>query len=147
VTSSAFAEEQAIPVKYPCDGENISPPLKWSGMPAQAVTLALIADDPDAGSGTFVHWVAFNFAGNMTELAEGVSGKMPASIVEGRNGAGAAGYRGPCPPSGNHRYFFKIYALDTTLNLGANATKQDVERAMAGHILAQGELMGRYQRQ
>lgn len=145
VTSDAFAEGQDIPVRYTCDGDEVSPPLKWADVPTGTKSIAIIVDDPDT-SNTFVHWVAFNFPATMTELGEGASGKMPSAVVEGKNGGGSAGYRGLCPPGGPHRYFFKVYALDIIPDLGSNARKQDLESKMAGHILAQGQMMGRYQR-
>ncbi len=143
LTSSAFGEGESIPRKYTCDGEDLSPPLGWSGVPGEAKSLALIVDDPDAPGGTFVHWVLFDLSVDVKELPEGIKGVG----VEGVNDFRRRGYSGPCPPRGSgHRYFFKIYALDGKLNLAAGASKRDVERAMLGHILAQGQLTGRYRR-
>jgi Raf kinase inhibitor-like YbhB/YbcL family protein len=154
ITSPAFDEGGTIPVKYSCDGENISPPLEWSGVPKEAQSLALIVDDPDAPIGTYVHWVVYNMEAGLTNLPEGVAIYAPVEYqdtgaigVEGKNGSGNEGYRGPCPPGGNpHRYYFKLYALDTPLDLPAGATKKQLESAMQGKILAQGQLMGKYSR-
>ncbi len=143
ITSSAFEEEGRIPQKYTCEGQDISPPLAWSGVPDGAQSLVLIADDPDAPIGTWVHWVLYDLPPETTELAEGASG----TGTEGINDFKRTGYGGPCPPPGNpHRYFFKLYALDTTLNLKPKATKKAVVKAMQGHILAQGQLMGTFSR-
>ena len=143
VTSSAFTEGGDIPVKYTCDAENISPQLAWSPIPGGTQNLALIMDDPDAPVGTWVHWVLYNLSPDINELSEGVQGVG----VVGKNSWGKAEYGGPCPPPGKpHRYFFKLYALDTELSLQPGATKEDVENAMQGHILAQGQLMGNYGR-
>jgi Raf kinase inhibitor-like YbhB/YbcL family protein len=142
VSSSAFSEGQSIPEKYTCDGQNVSPPIKWSGAPEKTKSIALICEDPDALSGAFTHWVLYDLPGTTKELAEGSSdgGK------EGVNGFGKKGYGGPCPPPGPaHRYFFRIYALDTG-SLSNAGSKEDVTAAMQGHILAQGQLMGRYKR-
>jgi Raf kinase inhibitor-like YbhB/YbcL family protein len=143
IISTAFAPNGIIPKRHTCDGENLSPPLEWKNLPPQTQSIALIMDDPDAPMGTFVHWVTFNIPPEVTEFAEGEKGIG----VEGINDFRKVGYGGPCPPRGsNHRYFFKIYALDTKLNLDSRATKKDLEKAMQGHILAQGELIGRYGR-
>lgn len=149
ITSSAFSEGNSIPKKYTCDAEDASPPLAWSGAPAGTKSLALIADDPDAPVGTWVHWVIYNLPPTLTELKEGIA-KTPTLEgigVQGTNDFRKTGYGGPCPPRGKpHRYFFKLYALDTALNLQAGASKTDLEKAMRGHILAQGQLMGTYGR-
>ncbi len=143
ITSPSFVDGQLIPKKYTCDSSNISPQLDWTGVPAGAQSLALIADDPDAPGGTWVHWVLFNIPVTMSGLPEGVKG----SGVQGRNDFSKLGYGGPCPPKGPaHRYFFKLYALDRSLSLNEGARKADVEKAMAGHILGQGQLMGKYGR-
>lgn len=143
VTSSAFNEGETIPVEYTCNGKNISPPLAWSGIPADTKTLALIADDPDAPAGIWVHWVLFNLPGQTEGLVAGV---LKAG-VEGTNSSRKTGYSGPCPPPGKpHRYFFKLYALDASLDIGAGASKAELEKAMQGHILAQGQLMGTFSR-
>jgi Raf kinase inhibitor-like YbhB/YbcL family protein len=148
ITSDAFSEGQTIPKKFTCDGPDVSPPLSWSDVPTGAQSLALIADDPDAPVGTWVHWVIYNMDANTRELPEGVEKKDELSIgLQGRNDFRRIGYGGPCPPPGKpHRYFFKLYALDTKLNLKSGATKAEVEQAMKGHILGQTELMGRYGR-
>jgi Raf kinase inhibitor-like YbhB/YbcL family protein len=147
--SSAFADGEAIPLRYTCDGEDLSPPLAWGEPPAGTLSLALIADDPDAPVGTWVHWVLFNLPADTRSLPEGL---LPEAAVagglQGINGWKELGYGGPCPPKGStHRYFFKLYALDTALDLEAGASKADVEKAMDGHILGQGQLVGRYGRQ
>jgi Raf kinase inhibitor-like YbhB/YbcL family protein len=150
VTSSAFAEGAAIPEEYTCQGKDISPPLKWSGVPSEAKSLALVMDDPDAPMGTWVHWVLYDLASSMTELPEGMSAREHISAGSGKEGLNdfkRLGYGGPCPPAGKpHRYFFKLYALDTTLDLKPGAKKKDLERAMEKHILAQGQLIGTYKR-
>jgi len=143
VTSAAFVQGEPIPVRYTCDGEDLSPPLSWRGVPPGTQSLVLIMDDPDAPVGTWVHWVLYNVPPEVEELPEGVSGIG----VEGMNSWQRTGYGGPCPPAGKpHRYFFKVYALDAPMNLPTGATKAQVERAMQGHLLAQGELMGTYGR-
>ena len=146
--SDAFANGQSIPVKYSCRGKNISPALTWNEPPAGTRSFALIVDDPDAPFGTWVHWVLFNIPANTRGLPEDLSitGKNtdPNAIHVGKNSSGRMGYDGPCPPSGTHRYFFKLYALNTTLNLLPGATKEQVLKEMQGHILAQGELMGTF---
>lgn len=142
IQSLAFTHNQQIPSKYTCDGENINPPLTFSDIPEGAKSLALINDDPDAPVGTWIHWTVWNIPPQTKEVKE--NGKPEG--VEGTTSFGKPGYGGPCPPSGTHRYFFKLYALDTILELNTSATKQDLEEAMAGHILAQGELIGLYAR-
>ena len=148
--SPAFQDGDTIPEKYTCDGRDISVPLKWSGVPANTKSLALIADDPDAPMGTWVHWVVFNIPKHVQELHEAVSFKADSSFsgtIEGKTDFGRTGYGGPCPPRGPaHRYFFKLYALDTTLDLTDKATKADLEKAMKGHILASGIIVGKYAR-
>jgi Raf kinase inhibitor-like YbhB/YbcL family protein len=150
LTSSAFAEGAPIPEEYTCQGKDISPPLKWSGVPSEAKSLALIMDDPDAPMGTWVHWVLYDLASSMTELPQGMSAREhigAGSGKEGLNDFKRLGYGGPCPPPGKpHRYFFKLYALDTTLDLKPGAKKKDLERAMEKHILGQGQLIGTYKR-
>jgi Raf kinase inhibitor-like YbhB/YbcL family protein len=141
VRSSAFEPNRPIPKKYSCDGQDINPPLSIEGIPKEAKTLALIMDDPDAPSGTFDHWVVYNIPASTSQIGEN---SVPGT--EGLNSARQAGYMGPCPPSGTHRYFFKVYALDTELKLGANSKKKDVEKAVQNHILAKGELVGLYSR-
>jgi Raf kinase inhibitor-like YbhB/YbcL family protein len=149
LTSTAFAEGGTIPKQFTCDGEDASPPLAWSGIPANAYSLALIADDPDAPVGTWVHWVIFDMPSTLTGLPQGVTKTLsiPDTSTQGKNDFGKPGYGGPCPPKGKpHRYFFKLYALDAKLNLKPGASKAEVENAMKGHILAQGQLMGLYGR-
>ena len=149
LTSTAFQPGGTIPKKFTCDGPDVSPALAWSEAPAGTKSFALIMDDPDAPVGTWVHWVLYDLPAGMHELAEGVTKQeeLPDGARQGRNDFRRIGYGGPCPPAGPaHRYFFKLYALDQKLGLKAGATKADVEKAMKGHILAQGELMGRYGR-
>lgn len=144
VKSTAFEQGQLIPKKYTCDGEDVNPPLTIEGIPKEAKTLALIMDDPDAPGGTFDHWVIWNISAQTSSIAE-----HSAPGKEGKNGFGKVGYNGPCPPPGTHRYFFKMYALDAELKLGSilgTPKKKDLEKAMQGHILAKGELMGTYHR-
>ena len=148
LTSMAFKEGGEIPQKYTCDGENVSPPLAWNGVPEGAKSLALIVDDPDAPSGTFVHWVLYRLPATTTELAEAVPvhGALPSGAVQGRNGFKKVGYGGPCPPSGTHRYYFHLYALKDSLRLEPGATRQDLDAAMESLIIARTQLMGRYTR-
>ena len=148
LTSAAFKEGQPIPRQYACDGVNVSPPLEWTGVPKSAKTIAIIADDPDAPSGTWVHWVLYNLPAENIGMVENlpVTENLKAGGFQGKNDFKEIGYGGPCPPSGTHRYFFKIYALDSELPLKAGATKADVETAMQGHLIAQGQLMGTYRR-
>jgi Raf kinase inhibitor-like YbhB/YbcL family protein len=149
VTSSAFQAGQTIPAKYTCEGADISPPLEWSGVPASAKSLALICDDPDAPVGTWLHWVLYDLPVTATELAEKVppSESLSFGAKQGINDFKRVGYGGPCPPPGKpHRYCFKLYALDVDLGLKPRATKQELLRAMDGHVLAEAQLMGTYQR-
>lgn len=149
IKSSVFDEGGMIPKRYTCDDADISPPLSWTGAPEGTKSFVLISDDPDAPVGTWVHWVIFNIPANIGELPEMVppSKSLPDGTKQGTNDFRKIGYGGPCPPGGTHRYYFKLYALDTKLNLDAGATKADVTRAMQGHILAECHLMGRYSRQ
>lgn len=148
LTSTALKEGEAIPRTYTCDGVNVSPPFEWSGVPKAAKTLVIIADDPDAPGGMWVHWVLYNLPADNIGFVENLPAteKLVAGGFQGKNDFEKIGYGGPCPPSGTHRYFFKIYALDVELPLKAGATKAEVEKAMSGHIVAQGQLMGTYQR-
>src|SRR5712671_5190520 len=148
LTSVAFKEGQSIPRTYTCDGVNISPPLEWTGVPKTATTLAIIVDDPDAPAGTWVHWVLYNLPADNIGVVENVpaSENLKAGGFQGKNDFGKFGYGGPCPPSGTHRYVFKIYALDVDLPLKAGATKADVMKAMEGHMVLQGQLIGTYRR-
>jgi Raf kinase inhibitor-like YbhB/YbcL family protein len=149
VTSSAFDDGGMIPPKYTADGQNASPPLDWMGAPENTRSLALIADDPDAPVGTWVHWVLYNIPAASTSLPERIppDTTLDSGALHGVNDFGRYGYGGPSPPSGTHRYYFKIYALDTMLDIDPGQTKDELLRAMKGHILAQCELMGRYKRQ
>jgi Raf kinase inhibitor-like YbhB/YbcL family protein len=145
VTSEAFKEGDEIPLRYTCDGLDVSPPLKWSLVPNGTQTLALIVDDPDDSRGTFVHWVIYNMPKGTTGLPEDASNQpLPEGAVQGVNGTGKVGYRGPCPHSGSHRYLFKVYALDTKLDFDGGATGERLLHAMENHILAEGHLMGTY---
>ncbi len=149
MTSKAFAQGAAIPGKYTCDAQNVSPPLTWTGTPPGTKSLALIADDPDAPGGTWVHWVVYDLAAPTVELPEDTpkSQFLAGGAKQGLNDFRHLGYGGPCPPPGKpHRYFFKLYALDTELALKPGASKKEVERAMDKHILAQAQLMGTYKR-
>jgi Raf kinase inhibitor-like YbhB/YbcL family protein len=140
VKSSAFERGKQIPAKYTCDGNNVSPPLTVEDIPEKTKSLAIIMEDHDAPAGLFIHWVAWNIPPT-AEIKENATGGSA-----GLNGARKKGYFGPCPPSGTHRYFFKVYALDIMLNLGSLGEKEDLENAMQGHVLMQGELMGLYHR-
>ena len=151
LSTAAFPAGGSIPAKYTCDGADVSPALAWGGTPAGTVSFALIADDPDAPAGTWVHWVLFNLPGTSAALPENVpkTDQLPefGGALQGRNDFKRVGYGGPCPPPGRpHRYYFKLYALDVALPLKAGATKQDVERAMRGHVIAEASLMGTYAR-
>jgi Raf kinase inhibitor-like YbhB/YbcL family protein len=149
LTSTAFSQGDPIPAKYTCDGQDISPPLGWSDPPEGTRSFALINDDPDAPVGTWDHWVIYNLPSEARSLPEAVSSdaELPDGSRNGQNSWRRLGYGGPCPPSGTHRYFFKLYALDTSLGLDPGAGKQQVLTAMEGHILGQVELMGVYSRQ
>ncbi|MCX7726443.1 MAG: YbhB/YbcL family Raf kinase inhibitor-like protein [Chitinispirillaceae bacterium] len=148
LTSKAFQHEGMIPSVYTCDGEDISPPLEWTDVPSNVKSFALICDDPDAPMGTWVHWVIYNIPADSRSLEE----KVPTLEVlknetcQGINDFRKVGYGGPCPPSGVHRYFFKLYALDTTLKPEKGVTKDKLLKMMKGHILAEAQLMGKYSR-
>lgn len=149
LTSPAFSEGGTIPRKYTCDGDDLSPPLVWRNVPQGTESIALICDDPDAPMGTWVHWVMYDIPPTASGLPEGVPAveTLPDGSKQGINDFKRIGYGGPCPPPGRpHRYFFRIYALDTVPGLGPGATKDALLRSMEGHILAQGQLMGRYGR-
>ena len=148
VISAAFQEGGMIPRQYTCDGQNISPPLAWDFLPSNAETLALIVDDPDARGRTWVHWVLFDLPTSAKNLAENVAPQetIAGGGKQGTNDFLKVGYGGPCPPSGTHRYYFRVYALDKELRLDSKTTKDQLTKAMAGHVLAQGELMARYGR-
>jgi Raf kinase inhibitor-like YbhB/YbcL family protein len=146
---SVFKSKQPIPLKYTCDGDNISPPLRFLQVPADAKSLALIVDDPDAPRGTFDHWIVWNLPPDLKELTEGAKEliRLSPKPLQGLNGYQKTYYQGPCPPTGKpHHYHFKLYALDRLLSLSEGAAKQEVEKAMQGHILAQAEIIGIYQR-
>lgn len=147
ITSSAFLEGQPIPAAYTCDGEGKSPPLAWTGAPAGTRSFALIMDDPDAPMGTFVHWVIYNLPSKAAGLPEAMprDARLADGSAQGRNSGGRVGYTGPCPPGGTHRYFSKLYALDIVLD-DFPAGKNELLKAMDGHILAQGQLVGTYSR-
>jgi Raf kinase inhibitor-like YbhB/YbcL family protein len=142
LTSPSFNEGEPIPVKFSCDGDDISPELDWFGTPEGTVSMALIMDDPDAPVGTWVHWVLYDLPMDLSGLREGMTGVGQ----DGTNSWNRTGYGGPCPPSGTHRYFFKLYALDTDLDLEPGTDKESLLAAMEGHILGQAELMGTYSR-
>jgi len=141
IASPAFQSGAEIPAKFTCNGANVNPELKISGVPNQATSLVLIVDDPDAPRGLFTHWIVWNLDLKTTDIAEN---SAPAGGIQGTNDFGKRNYGGPCPPSGTHRYFFKIFALDTKLELKPSARRAELDAAMKGHVLAQGELMGRY---
>jgi Raf kinase inhibitor-like YbhB/YbcL family protein len=149
VTSPAFEEGGMIPSKYTCDGEDISPPLQWEAVPDGTISIALISDDPDAPMGTWVHWVLYNLPADARQLEEDITSDevLPNGAKQGTTDFGRIGYGGPCPPGGVHRYFFKVYALDVEVKSAPGVTKEQLLKAMEGHILAQGQLMGKYQRQ
>ena len=149
LNTHSFSDGADIPKKYTCDGEDVSPELHWTDQPSAAKSFTLIVDDPDAPSGTWVHWVLVDLPGNAHDLPEGAgkTGALPGGAQQGINDFKKAVYGGPCPPPGkSHRYFFKLYALDSKLSLRAAPTKAEVEKAMRGHILGQGELVGQYRR-
>jgi Raf kinase inhibitor-like YbhB/YbcL family protein len=147
--SPAFRHGDVIPRAHTCEGEDLSPPLSWTGIPMERRSLALVCDDPDAPRGTWVHWVLYNLPGETVELSPGMPAvpELPSGARQGRNDSGEIGYSGPCPPPGKpHRYYFRLYALDIMLSLPHGVSKAELEQAMADHILAQGALMGVYQR-
>ncbi|MEN6421084.1 MAG: YbhB/YbcL family Raf kinase inhibitor-like protein [Smithella sp.] len=148
IKSTSFNHEDMIPAKYTCDGQNISPPLSWNKAPEKTKSFALICDDPDAPAGLWVHWVLFDIPATVNALPENVSRKEEIAGIgkNGKNTSGRYGYDGPCPPGGTHRYYFKLYALDSMLNLKAGLTKDQLLAAMKGHVLAEAQLMGRYRR-
>jgi Raf kinase inhibitor-like YbhB/YbcL family protein len=147
LTSSAFQHGGKIPRIHTCEGPNESPALQWDNLPENTKSLALIVDDPDAPNGTFVHWVAWNIDPSLKSLPQNTPPQASATVLsQGINSYNNPGYAGPCPPSGEHRYFFKLYAVDTKLELSAPTKKDDLLKALAGHILSEGELMGKYQK-
>ena len=146
LTSNAFAQGQPIPKKYSCKGEDVSPALAWTDPPAGTQSFALIMDDPDAPVGTWDHWILFDIPASARGLPHSFPADktLPDGSISGKNSWGKTGYGGPCPPSGTHRYYFKLYALDTILSLQSGASKAQVLDAMKGHVLAQAELMGTF---
>lgn len=149
LSSIAFQDGEGIPVKYTCEGQDISPPLMWSEPPQGTQSLALIVDDPDAPGGVFTHWVVFNILPDSGQLPEAIptQAQLSSGALQGKNDFGRIGYGGPCPPHGRpHRYCFTLYALDRVLDLKAGVSKKQVVGAMQGHILTQGQLTGTYQR-
>jgi hypothetical protein len=143
ISSPAFENNGTVPQKYTCDGSDINPPLKITGIPSSAKSMALIVDDPDAPAGIWVHWLVWNIDPGTPEIKEN---SVPSGAVQGLNDFRKKDYGGPCPPSGTHRYFFKLYALDKRLDLKSGASKADLEKTMAGHIVGQAELVGLYSR-
>ena len=151
LTSRAFHDGDAIPTQFTCDGADRSPALEWSGAPDQAKSFALIVEDPDAPGGTFIHWVLYDIPGSVHVIPEGIpKGPTVSALGGAKQGRtsfkGTPGYGGPCPPSGTHRYFFRLYALSSALGLAPSATKEQVLQAAEGKVLAQAELMGRYEK-
>jgi Raf kinase inhibitor-like YbhB/YbcL family protein len=149
LSSTAFQPGGNIPQKFSCEGNNISPALSWKGAPTAVKTFALVVHDPDAPhAGGYTHWVIYNIPANITQLAEGTpkDDRLPSGALQGKNDDGKTGYTGPCPPSGTHRYYFYLYALDSELDLQPGATAQDLDKAIEGHILAKTELMGHFKK-
>jgi Raf kinase inhibitor-like YbhB/YbcL family protein len=148
ISSTSFKEGEMIPLKYTCDGENISPELFWTGFSESSKSFAIISDDPDAPVGDWVHWVIYNIPFSVNELAESIprNKTFDNGIRQGINDSRKTGYDGPCPPGGTHRYFFKLYALDIMLDKDAGMTKRELLKAMEGHIIAETQLMGKYKR-
>jgi len=143
ISSPVFENNGNIPAKYTCTGKDVNPPLLIENVPAKAKSLALIVDDPDAPAGTWVHWVMWNISPGTGEIKEN---SVPAGAMQGLNDFRRHDYGGPCPPSGTHRYFFKLYAVDTVLNLNPNSRKTDIEKAMQGHIIGQAQIVGLYRK-
>jgi hypothetical protein len=148
IRSSSFKAGESIPPRFTCDDTGISPPLSWSNVPPGTKSFALIVDDPDASSITWVHWILYNIPATQRDLPENIPNTVTLGNGEGQgmNDSGDFGYSGPCPPSGTHRYYFKLFALDTKLDLKTGITKKELMKAMEGHILEEGQLMGRYKR-
>jgi Raf kinase inhibitor-like YbhB/YbcL family protein len=149
IKSNAFQGDANIPSRFTCEGENISPELSWSGAPQGTKTFALVLHDPDAPRrGGYTHWVVFNIPATENQVAENApkNSNFPGGGTQGKNDDGSSGYTGPCPPSGTHRYYFHLYAVDQELNLRENATGEQLQKALKGHIVGQAEFMGRYQK-
>ena len=148
IKSSVFTEGALIGARYTCDGENVSPPLSWSGAPEETQSFTLICDDPDAPAGDWVHWVFYDIPGSVFELSEKIPKDKNPKIggTQGANDFKKIGYGGPCPPGGTHRYYFKLYALDKELGMAPGTSKHQILAAMKGHVLAEAQLMGRYRR-
>lgn len=145
LSSPAFANNQSIPELYTCDGKDISPPLQWNNSPQGTQSFALVMEDPDAPAGTWDHWILLNIPGNLNEITEAAK-NIPAQVLIGKNSWGKQRYNGPCPPSGTHRYIFKLLALDKTLDLKSGANKKELQTALQGHVLESAQLIGLYQR-
>lgn len=151
--TTVFSDGASIPARYTCDGGDISPPLSWSGVPEKAASLALVCDDPDAPMGTWTHWLVYNLEPTVASLPEGLPASDDLALpnakpaIQGKNDFGKPGYGGPCPPSGTHRYVFRLYALDAPLKLVAGATKAQLMGEIKGHVVAEGRLIGKYSRQ
>ena len=145
ISSTAFKNNEMISNQYTCDGQDKSPALMWSNVPEGTKSFVLICDDPDAPNGTWVHWVLFNIPTTVISLEENIQ-HFPENVKQGNNSWNRTGYGGPCPPSGTHRYFFKLYALDTMLNLPEGSNKSTIETAMKNHVLEQASLIGKYAR-
>ena len=148
ISSPAFQDGGMIPKLYSCDDKNISPPLNWSNLPPETKSIAIIVDDPDAPVGTWVHWVIYNISPDTSSLEEAVPAEkiLPNGAYQGKNDWGRIGYGGPCPPGGTHRYFFKIYALDSVPELKPGINKAELLKAINGHIISEGKIIGKYKR-
>jgi hypothetical protein len=148
LSTTAFAPGGRIPMQYTCDGSDFSPDLEWEDAPKETLSFTLVVDDPDAPRGAWVHWLAYNIPAPAFRLAAKIAreAEHPSGLKQGTNSWGRIGYGGPCPPAGTHRYFFRLYALDVELDLPGGATRDELEAAMAGHVLDQAELMGTYSR-
>ncbi len=144
ILSSSFQNNQNLPAKYTCDGQNINPPLEFADVPGNAQSLALIVDDPDAIAGLWTHWLVWNIDPKTTQIAEN---NIPTGAIQGKTSSGGNIYHGPCPPSGSHRYFFHAFALDLKLDLSADNDKVSLEQAMKGHVIEEAELIGLYNRE
>ncbi|MDP4199423.1 MAG: YbhB/YbcL family Raf kinase inhibitor-like protein [Bacteroidota bacterium] len=150
MTSNAFKNDESIPQRYSCQGDNLSPALSWGNTPNGTNSYALVCEDPDAPHGTFIHWVVYNIPAGEHGLGENIPKKnvLPNGTRQGKNGAGQTGYSGPCPPAGKaHRYYFRLYALDSHINIAGDVTRDKLMSAIEGHVLGEGEIMGTYQRQ